>query len=73
MDPVDFDGAYAGGAAVEYQASRHIYVHAVAVDREGALQRGIETLADRKYMEGVELGWSSGSLGEQYPHYRFGM
>jgi porin len=24
-------------------------------------------------MEGVELGWSSGSLGEEYRHYRVGM
>jgi porin len=70
---VAFDGTYAGGAAVEYQATRHVYVHAVAVDTEGAQQRSIETLVDRKYMEGVEVGWSSGSLGEQYRHYRFGM
>jgi porin len=67
------DGTYAGGGAVEYQASRHIYVHAVAVDTEGAQQRNIETLVDRKYMEGLEVGWSSGSLGQQYRHYRFGM
>jgi porin len=67
------DGTYAGGAAVEYQATRHVYVHAVAVDTEGAQQRNIETLVDRKYMEGIEVGWSSGSLGEQYRHYRFGM
>jgi porin len=70
---VAFDGTYAGGGAVEYQATRHVYVHAVAVDTEGAQQRSIETLVDRKYMEGVEVGWSSGSLGEQYRHYRFGM
>jgi porin len=67
------DGTYAGGAAVEYQATRHVYVHAVAVDTEGAQQRNIETLVDRKYMEGFEVGWSSGSLGEAYRHYRFGM
>jgi porin len=67
------DGTYAGGAAVEYQANRHLYVHAVAVDTEGAQQRNIETLVDRKYMEGFEVGWSSGSLGEQYRHYRVGM
>ena len=67
------DGTYAGGGAVEYQATRHIYVHAVAVDTEGAQQRSIETLVDRKYMEGVELGWSSGSLGEEYRHFRIGM
>jgi porin len=67
------DGTYAGGGAVEYQATRHFYVHAVAVDTEGAQQRNIETLVDRKYMEGVEFGWSTGTLGEQYRHYRFGL
>ena len=67
------DGTYAGGAAVEFQATRHLYFHALAVDTEGAQQRNIETLVDRKYMEGVELGWSSGSLGEEYRHYRIGL
>jgi porin len=67
------DGTYAGGGAVEFLATRHFYVHAIAVDTEGAQQRNIETLVDRKYMEGVELGWRSGSLGEQYRHYRIGM
>src|SRR5258708_19655883 len=67
------DGTYAGGGAVEFQASRHVYVHAVAVDTEGAQQRNIETLVDRKYMESLEVGWSSGSLGQQYRHYRAGM
>jgi porin len=67
------DGTYAGGGAVEFQASRHVYIHAVAVDTEGAQQRNIATLVDQKYMEGVELGWSSGSLGEEYRHYRVGM
>jgi porin len=67
------DGTYAGGAAVEIQATRHVYVHAIAVDTEGGQQRNIETLVDRKYMEGLELGWTSGSLGEKYRHYRVGM
>jgi porin len=67
------DGTYAGGGAVEFQASQHVYLHAVAVDTEGAQQSDIETLADRKYMESFEAGWSSGSLGEQYRHYRAGM
>jgi porin len=66
------DGTYAGGGAVEFQATPHFYAHAIAVDTEGAQQRNIETLVDRKYMEGVELGWRSGSLGEQYRRYRFG-
>ena len=70
---VGSDGTYAAGGAVEFQATRHVYVHAIAVDTEGAQQRNIETLVDRKYMEGVELGWRSGSLGEKYRHYRIGM
>ena len=70
---VAFDGTYAGGGAVEFQATRHIYIHAIAVDTEGAQQRNIETLVDRKYAEGVELGWRSGSLGEEYRHFRIGM
>ncbi len=70
---VAYDGTYAGGAAVEYQATPHFYIHALAVDTEGAQQRNIETLVDRKYMEGIELGFSSGSLGEEYRHYRLGM
>ena len=70
---VAFDGTYAGGGALEYQATRHIYIHAIAVDTEGAQQRNIETLVDRKYAEGVELGWRSGSLGEEYRHFRIGM
>jgi len=70
---VAFDGTYAGGAAVEFQATRHVYLHAIAVDTEGAQQRNIETLVDRKYAEGVELGWRSGSLGEEYRHFRIGM
>jgi porin len=70
---VAYDGTYAGGGAVEFQATRHVYIHAIAVDTEGAQQRNIDTLVDRKYAEGVELGWTSGSLGEQYRHYRIGM
>jgi porin len=70
---VAYDGTYAGGAAVEFQSSRHFYIHAVAVDTEGAQQRNIETLVDGKYMEGVELGWSRGSIGEEYRHYRAGI
>jgi porin len=67
------DGAYAGGAAVEFQATQHVFVHAVAIDTEGAQQRDIETLVDRKYAEGVEVGWASGSLGQKYRLYRAGM
>jgi porin len=70
---VAYDGTYAGGGAVEFQASPHVYIHAIAVDTEGASQKNINTLVDRKYAEGVELGWASGSLGERYRHYRIGM
>ena len=70
---VAYDGTYAGGGAVEFQATPHIYIHAIAVDTEGASQRNINTLVDRKYAEGVELGWASGSLGERYRHFRIGM
>lgn len=67
------DGAYAGGGAVEFQATRHVFVHAVAIDTEGSQQGDIETLVDRKYAETVEMGWSSGSIGERYRLYRAGM
>jgi porin len=67
------DGTYAGGGAVEFQATRHIYIHALAVDTEGAQQRNIESLVDRKYMEGIQLGWFTGSPGERYRDYRVGM
>jgi porin len=67
------DGTYAGGAAVEYQATQHLFFHALAVDTEGAQQRSIGTLADRKYAEGLEIGWSKGSVGEKYRLYRGGM
>jgi porin len=70
---VAYDGTYAGGGAVEFQATQHTFIHAVAVDTEGAQQRNIETLVDRKYMEAVEMGWSSGSLGNQYHLYRVGV
>jgi porin len=72
-DAVASDGAYAGGGAVEYQASRHVFVHAVAVDTEGSQQGNIETLVDRKYAEVVETGWTSGSLGGKYRLYRAGV
>jgi porin len=64
------DGAYAGGAALEYQATRHIYIHALTIDTEGAPQGNLKTLADRKYMESIEAGWFSGSPGKQFRDYR---
>jgi porin len=71
-DAVASDGTFAGGAAAEFQATRHIFVHAVTVDTEGSQQGNIETLVDRKYAEEVEAGWSSGSVGEKYRLYRAG-
>jgi porin len=67
------DGTYAGGGAVEFQATKHVFVHSVAVDTEGSRQRNIATLIDRKYAEAVEVGWASGSIGEKYRLYRVGM
>lgn len=70
---IAYNGTYAGGAAVEFQATSHLYVHAVAVDTEGAAQRGLATLIDRKYMEAAEVGWFSGSLGDRYQGFHIGM
>jgi porin len=64
------DGAYAGGAAVEYQATRHFYFHALVIDTEGSAQGNLRTLADRKYMESIEAGWLSGSLGARFNDFR---
>jgi len=64
------DGAYAGGAAVELQATKHIYIHALAIDTEGSPQGNINTLVDRKYMESIEAGWFSGSPGKRFRDYR---
>ena len=65
------DGTYAGGAALEYQATQHIYVHLVTVDTEGAQQKGLKTLADKKYMNAIELGWKSGTPTQQEHLFRF--
>lgn len=59
------DGVYAGGGALEYQATRHVFIHTLAVDTEGAQQRNLRSMADRKYMEAVELGWKSGAPTER--------
>lgn len=67
------DGTYAGGGAVEFQASKHVFIHSVAVDTEGSQQSNIATLVDRKYAEELEAGWASGSPGEKYRLYRAGM
>ncbi len=65
------DGTYAGGAALEYQATKHVYIHAVTVDTEGAQQRNLKTLVDKKYMNAVEFGWKNGSPTQQEHLYRF--
>jgi len=67
------DGTYAGGGAIEFQATKHIFVHSVVVDTEGSQQSNIATLVDRKYAEVAEVGWASGSPGEKYRLYRAGM
>jgi len=64
------DGTYAGGAAVEFQATQHVYIHALVIDTEGSPQGNLKTLADRKYMESIELGWLSGLPGKQFRDYR---
>lgn len=65
------DGTYAGGAAFEYQVTRRIYVHAVTVDTEGAQQSNLKTLADKKYMNAIELGWKEGTPTRQEHLFRF--
>lgn len=69
---IPYNGTYAGGAALEVQATRHVYLHAVTVDTEGSAQSNLATLSDRKYMEAVEVGWFSGSLGERYQGFHLG-
>ncbi|MFT4112356.1 carbohydrate porin [Silvibacterium sp.] len=64
------DGTYAGGAAMEFQATPRLFIHALAVDTEGAQQRNIETLADRKYLEAIEVGWFKGFPGSRWINYR---
>jgi porin len=65
------DGTYAGGGALEYQISRHWYAHSVAVDTEGSQQSTIATMADRKFLEAVEIGWFSRWPGNRWRNYRF--
>jgi porin len=68
---VPSDGTYAGGAAFEYQVSQHIYMHVVTVDTEGAQQTNLKTLADKKYMNAIELGWKDGAPTQQEHLFRF--
>ena len=67
---VPYAGAFAGGAAVEYQLTPHLYLHSVAVDTVGQPQDGIATLVDKKYFEATELGWFSGKPGSGFQSLR---
>jgi porin len=67
------DGTYAGGGAVDFQITHHLYMHALAIDTVGSQQTGIGTLADKKYLEGVEVGWFDGAPGSRYLNVRFGV
>ncbi len=64
------DGTYGGGAAMEFQATPRLFVHMLAIDTEGAQQRSIQTLADRKYLEAIEVGWFKGYPGSKWVNYR---
>jgi porin len=65
------DGTYAGGGAVEFQATHHLYFHALAVDTEGSAQSNLKTMGDGKFLEAFETGWFSGSPGADYQNFRF--
>src|ERR1700733_14788059 len=67
---VPADGAWTGGAAMEIQATRHVYVHAVTADTEGSQQGNLKTLENMKYMNAVEFGWFSGWPGNKNHVYR---
>ncbi|NYF52009.1 carbohydrate porin [Tunturiibacter gelidoferens] len=67
------DGTYAGGGAVDLQITHHLYMHALAIDTIGSQQTGIGTLADKKYLEGVEFGWFDGAPGSRYLNVRVGV
>jgi porin len=64
------DGTYAGGGAVEFQATKHLYFHSLFVDTEGSAQSNLKTMADGKFLEAGEVGWFSGSPGRNYQNYR---
>lgn len=65
------DGTYAGGAALEVQATPHIYIHAVTIDTKGGQEYNLKTLADKKYMNAIELGWKKGFPTQQEHLFRF--
>jgi porin len=63
-------GSYSTGAAVLYQATPHIYVHAVATDTEESAYDGPRTLQDGNMAESYEVGWFSGEYGHNLRSYR---
>jgi porin len=65
------DGVYAGGGAVEFQATRHLFFHALFADTEGSAQGNLKTMADGKFLEALETGWFTGAPGTNYQNYRF--
>jgi len=65
------DGVYAGGAALEFQATRHLYLHALVADTEGSAQANLKTMGDAKFLEALETGWFAGSPGSNYTNFRF--
>jgi porin len=64
------EGTYAGGGAMEFQATKRLFIHALAIDTEGAQQRNIHTLVNRKYLEAIEIGWFKGVPGSKWINYR---
>ena len=64
------DGTYAGGGAVEYQITHHLYIHALGVDTKGSQQTNLKTMGDGKYLEAAEMGWFSGFPGTKYTNFR---
>ncbi len=64
------DGTYAGGGAIEFQATQHFYLHAVAVDTDGSANGNLKTMANGHYLEALEGGWFAGKPGKDYQNYR---
>ena len=48
---IPYNGTYAGGAALEVQATRHLYIHAVTVDTEGSAQSNLARLSSKQSRE----------------------
>jgi porin len=67
---VIFSSVSAGGAALEYQTTKHLYLHTVTVDTEASPQNNLKTLGDKKYMNAVEIGLKEGAPTQQEHLYR---